>query len=167
MAAINHGGTFYRLDKSSQSGDCGEANVMALHLASKQVMPFAFAVKGIPFGYSLTQVKAQSNCIQAGSFSPLPLLPSSRNGLTASLLLIPLTPYKEVIFNFFITPLHLKFAHESYLVLIPRSRKYMEYTRAFHLLERSFFCEGVTNKKMYFKSHVLASPVQHATTAMA
>ena len=26
MAAINHGGTFYRLDKSSQSGDCGEAN---------------------------------------------------------------------------------------------------------------------------------------------
>ena len=25
MAAINHGGTFYRLDKSSQSGDCGEA----------------------------------------------------------------------------------------------------------------------------------------------
>jgi len=99
MAAINHGGTFYRLDKSSQSGDCGEANVMALHLASKQVMPFAFAVKGIPFGYSLTQVKAQSNCIRAGSFSPLPLLPSSRNGLTASLLLNPLTPYKEVIFN--------------------------------------------------------------------
>jgi len=39
MAAINHGGTFYRLDESSQSGDCGEANVMALHLASKQVMP--------------------------------------------------------------------------------------------------------------------------------
>ena len=65
MAAINHGGTFYRLDKSSQSGDCGEANVMALHLASKQVMPFAFAVKGIPSGYSLTQVKAQSNCIRA------------------------------------------------------------------------------------------------------
>jgi len=58
MAAINHGGTFYRLDKSSQSGDCGEANIMALHLASKQVTPFAF--KGIPLGYSLTQVKAQS-----------------------------------------------------------------------------------------------------------
>jgi len=35
MAAINHGGTFYRHDESSQSGDCGEANVMALHLASK------------------------------------------------------------------------------------------------------------------------------------
>jgi len=35
MAAINHGGTFYRLDKSSQSGDCGEANVMALHLAKQ------------------------------------------------------------------------------------------------------------------------------------
>jgi len=45
---------------------------MALHLASKQVMPFAFAVKGIPFGYSLTQVKAQSNCIRAESFSPPP-----------------------------------------------------------------------------------------------
>jgi len=72
MAAINHGGTFYRLDESSQSGDCGEANVMSLHLASKQVMPFAFAVKDIPFGYSLTQVKAQSNCIRAESFSPPP-----------------------------------------------------------------------------------------------
>jgi hypothetical protein len=45
---------------------------MALHHASKQVMPFAFTVKGIPFGYSLTQVKAQSNCIRAESFSPLP-----------------------------------------------------------------------------------------------
>ena len=30
MAAINHGGTFYRLDESSQSDDCGEANVMGL-----------------------------------------------------------------------------------------------------------------------------------------
>ena len=27
MAAINHGGTFYRLDKSSQSDDCGEAGL--------------------------------------------------------------------------------------------------------------------------------------------
>jgi len=45
---------------------------MALHLASKQVTPFAFAVKGIPLGYSLTQVKAQSNCIRAESFSPFP-----------------------------------------------------------------------------------------------
>jgi hypothetical protein len=60
MAAINHGGTFYRLDKSSQSGDCGEANVMALHKQEAQVMALAFAFKGIPFGYSLTQVKAQS-----------------------------------------------------------------------------------------------------------
>jgi len=59
MAAINHGDTFYRLDESSQSGDCGEANVMwPCILQSKQVMPFAFAFKGIPFGYSLTQVKA-------------------------------------------------------------------------------------------------------------
>jgi len=29
------------------------------------------------------------------------------------------------------------------------------------------FCEGVTNKKTHFKSHVLASPVQLTTTAMA
>jgi len=71
------------------------------------------------------------------------------------------------IFNFFITPLHLKFAHESYLVLISRLQKYMEYTRAFHLLERLLFCEGGTNKKTHFKSHVLASPVQLPTTAMA
>jgi len=72
MAAINHGGTFYRLDaKCSQSGDCGEAKRHGL-ASGKQVMPFAFAVKGIPFGYSLTQVKAQSNCIRAESFSPFP-----------------------------------------------------------------------------------------------
>jgi len=30
-----------------------------------------------------------------------------------------------------------------------------------------FFCEGVANKKTHFKSHVLASPVQLITTAMA
>ena len=98
MAAINHGGTFYRLDKSSQSGDCGEANVMALHLASKQVMPFAFAVKGIPFGYSLTQVKAQSNCIRAGSFSPFPSCHASGTpggSSTAS----THNPYNEVILS--------------------------------------------------------------------
>ena len=98
MAAINHGGTFYRLDESSQSGDCGEANVMALHLASKQIMPFAFAVKGIPFGYSLTQVKAQSNCIRAGSFSPFPSCHASGTpdgSSTAS----THNPYKEVILS--------------------------------------------------------------------
>ena len=39
--------------------------------------------------------------------------------------------------------------------------------RAFHRLERLLFYEGVTNKKTHFKSYVLASPVQHATTAMA
>ena len=52
-------------------------------------------------------------------------------------------------------------------VLVARSQKYVEYTRAFHLLERSFFCEGVTNKKTHFKSHVLASPVKIPTKAMA
>jgi len=35
-------------------------------------------------------------------------------------------------------------------VLIARLQKYVEYTRAFHLLERSFFCEGGTNKKTHF-----------------
>ena len=30
-----------------------------------------------------------------------------------------------------------------------------------------FICEGGTNKKAHFKSHVLASPVQLPTTAMA
>jgi len=60
MAAINHGGTFYRLDESSQSGDCGEANVMALHLASKQVITFAFAVKGIPFGKASLKLKRKA-----------------------------------------------------------------------------------------------------------
>jgi len=72
MAAINHDGTFYRLNKSSQSGDCGEANVMALHLASKQVMPFAFAVKGIPFGYSLTQVKGKATASEQDHSRPSP-----------------------------------------------------------------------------------------------
>ena len=98
MAAINHGGTFYRLDKSSQSGDCGEANVMALHLASKQVMPFAFAVKGIPFGYSLTQVKAQSNCIRAESFSSFPSCHASGTPYGSSTASTH-NPYKEVILS--------------------------------------------------------------------
>ena len=72
------------------------------------------------------------------------------------------------IFNFFITPLHLKFAHALYLDHLDiKITKYMEYMRAFHLLERLLFCEGGTNKKTHFKSHVLASPVQLATTAMA
>ena len=88
------------LPLGTQSGDCGDANVMwPCILQSKQVMPFAFAVKGIPFGKASLKLKRKANCIRAGSFSPLPLLPSSRNGLTASLLLNPLTPYKEVIFN--------------------------------------------------------------------
>jgi hypothetical protein len=57
MAAINHGGTFYRLIKVHSLVTVANKR----HgLARKQVMPFAFAVKGIPFGYSLTQVKAQS-----------------------------------------------------------------------------------------------------------
>jgi len=61
MAAINHGGTFYRLNKSSQSGDCGEANVMwPCILQSKQVMPFAFAVKGIPFGKASLKLKRKA-----------------------------------------------------------------------------------------------------------
>ena len=88
--------TLYFRKKSLQSGDCVEANVMALHLASKQVMPFAFAFKGIPFGYSLTQVKAQSDCIQAGSFSPFPSCHASGTpdgSSTAS----THNPYKEVI----------------------------------------------------------------------
>jgi hypothetical protein len=51
--------------------------------------------------------------------------------------------------------------------MLAKLQKYVEYTRAFHLLERSFFCEGGTNKKTHFKSHVLASPVQLPATAMA
>ena len=52
-------------------------------------------------------------------------------------------------------------------ILVARLQKYVEYTRAFHLLERLLFCEGVTNKKTHFKSYVLASPIQLPTTAMA
>ena len=70
MAAINHGGTFYRLDKSSQSGDCGEANVMALHLSRKQVMPFAFAVKGIPFGKTALKLKRKATASEQGHSRP-------------------------------------------------------------------------------------------------
>jgi len=95
MAAIKHGGTFYRLDECSQSGDCGEANVMALHLASKQVMPFAFAFKGIPFGKASLKLKRKANCIRAGSFSPFPSCHASGTpdgSSTAS----THNPYKEV-----------------------------------------------------------------------
>jgi len=59
----------------------------------------------------------------------------------------------------------LKFARELYLNYFDtKIAKYVEHMRAFHLLERLLFCEGVTNKKTHFKSHVLASPVQLATT---
>ena len=34
--------------------------------------------------------------------------------------------------------------------MIPRLQKYVEYMRAFHLLERLLFYEGVTNKKTHF-----------------
>ena len=86
------------LIECSQSGDCGEANVMALHLASKSCRSHS-QLKAFRSAIASLKLKRKANCIRAGSFSPLPLLPSSRNGLTASLLLIPLTPYKEVIFN--------------------------------------------------------------------
>ena len=99
MAAINHGGTFYRLIKVRSLVTAAKANVMwPCILQSKQVMPFAFAVKGIPFGYSLTQVKAQSNCIRAGSFSPFPSCHASGTpggSSTAS----THNPYKEVILS--------------------------------------------------------------------
>ncbi len=36
--------------------------------------------------------------------------------------------------------------------MLARSQKYVEYTRAFHYLERFLFCEGGTNKKTHFKS---------------
>ena len=52
----------------------------------------------IPFGYSLTQVKAQSNCIRAGSFSPFPSCHASGTpggSSTAS----THNPYKEVILS--------------------------------------------------------------------
>ena len=72
MAAINHGGTFYRLIKVRSLVTAAKQTSWPCILQSKQVMPFAFAFKVIPFGYSLTQVKAHSNCIRAGSFSSFP-----------------------------------------------------------------------------------------------
>ena len=45
-------------------------------------------------------------------------------------------------------------------MMVARLQKYLEYMREFYLLERLLFCEGGTNKKTHFKSHVLASPVQ-------
>jgi len=80
--------------ESLQSGDCGEANVMALHLASKQVMPFAFAVKGIPFGYSLTQVKGKATASeQVHSRPSLHAMPPER--LAAPPRLLPTTHIRK------------------------------------------------------------------------
>jgi len=94
MAAINHGGTFYRLVKSSQSGDCGEANVMALHLASKQVMPFAFAVKGIPFGKASLKLKRKATASEQDHSRPsLHAMPPER--LAAPPRLLPTTHIRK------------------------------------------------------------------------
>ena len=68
------------------------------------------------------KLKRKANCIRAGSFSPLPLLPSSRNGLTASLLLIPLTPYKEALFG----PNAKKLIHQEELEKILPNRPSVE-----------------------------------------
>ena len=96
MAAINHGGTFYRLDESSQSGDCGDANGMTLHLASKQVMPFAFAVKGIPFGKASLKLKRKATASEQGHSRPsLHAMPPEC--LAALPRLLPTTHIKEVI----------------------------------------------------------------------
>ena len=98
MAAINYGGTFYRLDESSQSGDCGEANVMALHLASKQVMPLAFAAKCIPFGKASLKLKRKATASEQDHSRPsLHAMPPER--LAAPPRLLPTTHFKEVILS--------------------------------------------------------------------
>ena len=72
------------------------------------------------------------------------------------------------IFNFFITPLHLKFAHALYLDYLNTKVAKICGVHAGVLSSGAlFFFEGGANKKKHFKSHVLASPVQLPTTAMA
>jgi len=99
MAAINHGGTFYRLIKVRSLVTAAKANVMwPCILQSKQVMPFAFAVKGIPFGKASLKLKRKANCIRAGSFSSFPSCHASGTpggSSTAS----THNPYKEVILS--------------------------------------------------------------------
>jgi len=51
---------------------------MALHKQEAQVMALACAVKGIPFGYSLTQVKGKATASEQNHSRPSPLLPSSQ-----------------------------------------------------------------------------------------
>ena len=97
MAAINHGGTFYRLDESSQSGDCGEANVMALQ-GSKSCRSHS-QLKAFRSAIASLKLKRKATASEQSHSRPSPFCHPPRNGLTASLLLIPLTPYKEVIFN--------------------------------------------------------------------
>ena len=69
---------------------------------------------------------------------------------------------------FFIVSLLLKFARTLYLYY--RASKIAK-TCGVHAGVPSsgapFYCEGVTNKKSHFKSHVLASPGQLPTMAMA
>jgi hypothetical protein len=43
---------------------------MALHLASKQVMPFAFAFKGIPFGKASLKLKRKATASEQGHSRP-------------------------------------------------------------------------------------------------
>jgi len=100
MAAINHGGTFYRLVKSSQSGDCGEANVMwpCILQASKSCRSHS-QLKAFRSAIASLKLKRKATASEQGHSRPSPFCHPPRNGLTASLLLNPLTPYKEVIFN--------------------------------------------------------------------
>jgi len=92
MAAINQGGTFYRLDKSSQSGDCGQSKRHGL--ARKQVMPFAFAVKGFRSAIASLKLKRKATASEQDhsrpslhAMSPVRLAASTHN------------LYKEVILS--------------------------------------------------------------------
>ena len=96
MAAINHGGTFYRLVKSSQSGDCGEQrHGLASCKASKSCRSHS-QLKAFRSAIASLKLKRKANCIRAGSFLPFPSCHASGTpdgSSTAS----THNPYKEVI----------------------------------------------------------------------
>ena len=69
---------------------------------------------------------------------------------------------------FFIVSLLLKFAHALYLdYLDTKIAKIYGVHAGVPSSGAPFILRGGTNKKTHFKSHVLASPVQLPTTAMA
>ena len=99
MAAINHGGTFYRLIKVRSLVTAAKQTSWPCILQASKSCRSHSHLKAFRSAIASLKLKRKATASEQSHSRPSPFCHPPRNGLTASLLLIPLTPYKEVIFN--------------------------------------------------------------------